>query len=132
MNSNQAYYILGLKPGASKDEVKKAYRRLSLKYHPDKNKDPEAEEKFKNLSAAYNLLESFTSDEGFRDVGEVRARRAAQAAGPGPVGREAAQEFKRKEDNQEPVGDVFGVFNFGEDLFGQIVDAAKKKNKNQK
>lgn len=132
MNSSQAYHILGLKPGASKDEVKKAYRELSLKYHPDKNGSGNAEEKFKEISAAYNLLQSAAPDERIRDVGEARARWATQNTPPGPMGREAADEFYKKEKDPKPVGDVFGVFDFGDDLFGQIVDAAKKKNRNQK
>ncbi len=52
------YEILGLKKGASVDEVKKAYRQLALKYHPDRNTSnkKEAEEKFKEVSEAYAVL----------------------------------------------------------------------------
>jgi curved DNA-binding protein len=54
--SNSLYETLGLKKGASDDEIKKAYRRLARKYHPDVNKSADAEEKFKEINAAYEVL----------------------------------------------------------------------------
>lgn len=50
------YETLEVSENASKDEIKKAYRKLARKYHPDVNKDKEAEEKFKELNAAYEVL----------------------------------------------------------------------------
>lgn len=51
------YEVLGLQKGASEDEIKKAFRKMAMKYHPDKNPgDKEAEEKFKEVNEAYSVL----------------------------------------------------------------------------
>jgi curved DNA-binding protein len=57
MNYKDYYQTLGVSKNASQDEIKKAYRKLAVKYHPDKNQDnKEAEERFKELSEAYEVL----------------------------------------------------------------------------
>ena len=51
------YEVLGLKKGASEDEIKKAFRKMAMKYHPDKNPgDKKAEEEFKEINEAYSVL----------------------------------------------------------------------------
>lgn len=65
MKMGKDYYkMLGIARNASEDEIKKAYRRLALKYHPDKNKAPGAEERFKEVAEAYEVL----SDKRKRDI----------------------------------------------------------------
>lgn len=56
MNKRDYYEVLGLQKSASKDEIKKAYRKLSKQYHPDLNKEAGAEEKFKEIAEAYEVL----------------------------------------------------------------------------
>ena len=55
-NKRDYYEVLGLSKGASDDEIKKAFRKLAKKYHPDINKEPGAEEKFKEINEAYEVL----------------------------------------------------------------------------
>jgi molecular chaperone DnaJ len=50
------YEVLGVSPGAPLDEIKRAYRRLALEYHPDRNPSPEATDKFKEASEAFEVL----------------------------------------------------------------------------
>jgi len=56
MAKRDYYEVLGLERDASEGDVKKAYRRLAMKFHPDRNQEPEAEEKFKEASEAYEVL----------------------------------------------------------------------------
>ena len=71
MKMGKDYYkILGLVKGASEDDIKKAYRKMALKYHPDKNKAPGSEEKFKEIAEAYEVLSDKRKREVYDQYGE--------------------------------------------------------------
>lgn len=64
------YQTLDVSENASADEIKKAYRRLARKYHPDINKTPEAEEKFKEVNAAYEILSDAEKKRQYDQMGD--------------------------------------------------------------
>jgi len=68
--SKSLYDTLGVSEGANADEIKKAYRRLARKYHPDINKEAEAEEKFKEINAAYEILSDKTKKVQYDQQGD--------------------------------------------------------------
>lgn len=73
------YSILGVAKTANDDELKKAYRKLALKYHPDKNKSKGAEEKFKEIAEAYEVL----SDKKKRDIYDQYGEEGLKGGIPG-------------------------------------------------
>jgi len=72
--SKRDYYeVLGVQKNASKEDIKGSYRKLALKYHPDRNKEPGAEEKFKEISEAYAVLSDDDKRKRYDTYGRVGA-----------------------------------------------------------
>jgi len=84
--SQDLYEILGVNKTATADELKKAYRKLAMKYHPDQNKDnPEAEEKFKEITHAYDVLKDEKKRQIYDRFGEAGLE-GGVGGGPGGPG----------------------------------------------
>ena len=82
MPEKDYYEVLGVNRSASDDEIKKAYRKLAVKYHPDKNPgDQEAEEKFKEVSAAFEVLKDSDKRRKYDQFGHDAFRGGAASAG---------------------------------------------------
>ena len=101
MAKRDYYEVLGLSKGASADEIKKAYRKLALKYHPDKNPDnKEAEEKFKEAAEAYEVLGNAQKKQQYDQFGH------AGMGGAGGFG--GAGGGMSMDDIFSQFGDIFG------------------------
>jgi len=100
MVSNKDYYeVLGVSRTAPEDEIKKAYRKLALKYHPDRNPgNKQAEEKFKEISEAYAVL----SDAEKRKTYDLRGQAGVREGG--------FEGFTNVDDIYSQFGDIFGDF----------------------
>jgi molecular chaperone DnaJ len=87
--ANDYYAVLGVRRDADADEIKKAYRRLARELHPDVNPDPQTQERFKEITQAYEVL----SDPGKRQMYDMGADPFAQAGAGGPGGFAAGFPF---------------------------------------
>lgn len=84
-DSKDYYSVLSVAKSATADEIKKAYRKLALQYHPDKNKTKEAEVKFKEVTKAYEVLSDAQKRQTYDQFGAAAFEQGAGGAG-GPFG----------------------------------------------
>ena len=103
MSKRDYYEILGVNKDASDDEIKKAYRKLAMKFHPDRNPDnPKAEEHFKEAKKAYEILSDASKRAAYDQYGHAGVDQQAGMGGAGGFSGGFADAF----------GDIFG------DIFG--------------
>ena len=109
MTKRDYYEVLEVTKSASGEEIKKAYRKVALKYHPDRNPgDKEAEEKFKEAAEAYEVLSNADKKSRYDQFGHA-GMRGAGSYGSGHM---------NMEDIFQNFGDIFGDFGPFESFFG--------------
>ena len=114
MPGKDFYKVLGVAKDATEDQIKKAYRKMALKYHPDKNKSPGAEEKFKEVAEAYEVLSDPKKKEVYDKYGDEGLKGGAPG---GPEGNNFQYTFHG--DPHETFRMFFGDENpFGSFFFG--------------
>lgn len=108
MSTKRDYYeVLGISKGAEAQEIKKAYRKLAMKYHPDRNPgDKEAEEKFKEINEAYEVLSDDTKRKTYDQFGHDGLNGQGGFGGQGGFNGQGFGGF------EDMFGDIFG------DMFG--------------
>lgn len=113
MSKRDYYEILGVSKSSSADEIKKAYRKVAMKYHPDRNPDDkDAEDKFKEAAEAYEVLSDPNKKARYDQYGH-----AGMSGGPGGFG--GGGSHMNMEDIFSNFGDIFGDDIFGSFFGGQ-------------
>jgi molecular chaperone DnaJ len=102
MAKRDYYDVLGVAKGSDADEIKKAYRKMAIKYHPDKNEgDKAAEEKFKEAAEAYEVLSNPEKRQRYDQFGHAANAHSANGGGYGGAGMNMEDIFSQ-------FGDIFG------------------------
>ncbi|MFH1049813.1 MAG: J domain-containing protein [bacterium] len=124
MEFKDYYKILGVSKTASADEIKKAYRKLALKYHPDKNKEnKEAEAKFKEISEAYEVLKDSEKRAKYDNLGSSYSRYRQTGGNANDFNWNDWFSSSQRGRGSSSFGDMFdshsgGVSDFFENIFG--------------
>lgn len=120
MATRDPYDLLGVDRNASADEIKSAYRKLAMKYHPDRNPDDaQAEANFKEAAAAYDILSDADKRARFDQYGHA-----------GLGGQQGYHEYSNVNDIFSAFGDIFGQSIFG-DMFGGGQRSSRQRSRKE-
>lgn len=136
MDYKDYYKVLGVERSATPDEIKKAFRKLAMKYHPDKNKDnKQAEEKFKEINEAYEVLSDPKKRERYDQLGASYSQWQARGGAPGGFNWNewmSGQGSRGQQVNTGDFGDIFGGFSdFFSAIFGGMPTSSGRQTYRQ-
>jgi len=122
MGGKDYYKTLEIQKGANENDIRKAYRKMALKYHPDKNKDIKAEAMFKDIAEAYEVLSDPKKREVYDMYGEEGLKAGGGCGGGGsPTGGQGGcHTYTFQGDPRETFRVFFGDENPFEGLFGSM------------
>ncbi len=121
------YKIMGLERTATPEDIKRAYRKLARKYHPDVSKEPDAEEKFKALGEAYEVLKNPEKRTQYDELGQYWQQQSKEPSQDYSQRTHADPEHARK--FEDFINSIFGnqessvyssVFDQGQDIHARV------------
>ena len=126
MNKKDYYEVLGVSKTATDEEIKRAFRKLAKQYHPDINKEPGAEEKFKEIGEAYSVLSDANKRRQYDQFGHAAFENGGSGGGAGFQG------FNMGDiDLEDILGDLFGGGFRGFSGFGGSSKASSRPSKGE-
>lgn len=124
-NGRDYYELLGVSKNATLDELKKAYRKLALDYHPDRNKTKEGEAKFKEITKAFEVLSNQEKRKAYDQFGHAAFEQGGMGQAGGPYGQPGQQgPFSYSYTSSNASGFDFGGFSDPFEIFEQFFGGA--------
>ena len=132
MDYKDYYKVLGVERKASADDIRKAYRKLAMQHHPDKNPgDKKAEDKFKEINEAYQVLSDEQKRARYDQLGSAYSNFRTSGGRPGDFQwddwfQQNAQQQRGYASTEDPFGGAGGFSDFFRSIFGEAIRSSAR------